>query len=37
MAYKLMYNTNDDTQNYHFGGLQLVVEAFGDPTNKNSI
>ena len=29
MADKLMYIANDDTQNYPFCRLQLVVETFG--------
>ena len=29
MAYKLMYILNDDTQNYPFCRLQLVVDPFG--------
>ena len=41
MVDKLMYNPDDDTQNYPFYGLQLVVETFGhstnEPTNQNSI
>ena len=37
MADKLMYISNDDTQNYTFCRLQLVVETFGKPTNPNLI
>ena len=41
MADKLMYIPNDDTQNYHFGRLQSVVETFGtqlnESTNHNSM
>ncbi len=41
MADKLMYNPNDDTQNYPFLGLQLVVDSLdtqiNKPTNQNSI
>ena len=33
MADKLMYKPNDDTQNYLFCRLQLVVETFGHLTN----
>ena len=40
MADKLMYIPNNDTQNYPFCRLQLVVKTFGntikEPTNKNS-
>ena len=40
MADKLMYIPNDDTQNYHFCRLQLVVETFitqlNFPSNQNS-
>ena len=32
MADKLMYIHNDDTQNYPFCGLQLMVEMFGCST-----
>ena len=32
MADKLMYISNDDTQNYPFSRLQLVVEMFGHST-----
>ena len=32
MAYKLMYIPNDDTQNYPFCRLKLVVEMFEHPT-----
>ena len=32
MADKLMYITNDDTQNYHFCRLKLVVETFEHST-----
>ncbi len=35
MADKLMYNSNDDTQNYPFGKLILVVEPFEHSTNQN--
>ena len=31
-AYKFMYISNDDTQNYPFFRLQLVVETFGHST-----
>ena len=41
MADKLMYTPNDDTQNYPYCSLQLVVKTFGyrtyEPTNQNSI
>ena len=43
MADKLMCTSNDDTQNYPFCRLQLVVKTFGhstydnEPTNQNSI
>ena len=33
---KLIYIPNDDTQNYPFCRLQLVVKTFGLPTNQNS-
>ena len=33
MVDKLMCISNDDTQNYPFCGLQLVVEMF-EPTNQ---
>ena len=40
MADKLMYISNDDTQNYPFYRLKLVVESFetefNEPTNQNS-
>ena len=40
-ADKLMFILNDDTQNYLFSRLQLLVETFGhstnEPTNQNSI
>ena len=36
MADKLIYIPNDDTQNYHFYRLRLVVETFNEPTNQNS-
>ena len=32
MADKLMYIPNNDTQNYFFSRLQLVVETFGHLT-----
>ncbi len=32
MADKLMYISNDDTQNYPFYSLELVVETFGHLT-----
>ena len=32
MADKLMYISNDDTQNYPFCRLQLAVETFGQST-----
>ena len=39
MADKWMYIPNDDSQNYPFCRLQLVVESFytqlGKPTNQN--
>ena len=36
MAHKKMYTPNDDTHNYPFSRLQLVVEAqFNELTNKN--
>ena len=36
---ELMFIPNDDTQNYNFCRLQLVVETFGlyEPKNQNSI
>ena len=38
---KLMYIPNDNTQNWHFCRLQLVVETswkqLNEPTNQNSI
>ena len=48
MGDKLMYIPNDDTQNYHFFRLQLVLESFGHsnlikvpkvvkPTNKKTL
>ena len=39
MADKLMYIPKDDTTNYPFCILQVVVETFGlnEPTNQNSI
>ena len=41
MAEKLMNIPNDDTQNFPFCKLQLVVETFGystyEPTNQNLI
>ena len=39
MADKSMYIHNDDTQNYHFCILELVVETFklNKPTNQNSV
>ena len=44
MADKLMFVSNNDTQNYPFSGSQLVVETFGEldtylyePTNQNLI
>ena len=36
MADKLMYITNDDTQNYHFCRLQLVVEMIGLLTKRTN-
>ena len=44
MSDKLIYIHNDDTQNYPFSRLQLVVEMFvkclktqpNEPTNQNS-
>ena len=40
MTDKLMYIPNEDTQNYPFCRLQLVVETFGhstsEPNNLNS-
>ena len=35
MANKLMYIPNDDTQNYPFCSLQLVVEAFKSKIHKS--
>ena len=35
-----MYIPHDNTQNYHFCKVQLVVETFGqlnEPTNQNSL
>ena len=32
MAYKFIYITNDNTQNYSFCRFQLVVETFGHST-----
>ncbi len=41
MADKLMYIPNDDTQNYPFSRLKLVVETLwhstNGPTNQNSL
>ena len=37
IADKLMYIPSNDTQNYPFCRLQLVVETFNEPTNQNSI
>ena len=37
MADKLMYILNDDTQNYPFFRLKLVVETLNDPTNQNTL
>ena len=41
MADKLMYIPNDDTHNYPFCRLKLLVETldfqFNKPTNKNSL
>ncbi len=41
MADKLMYNPNDDTQNYPICRLQLVVKRLdtklNEPTNHNSL
>ena len=41
MVDELMYISNDETQNYPFSRLQLVVETFGhstyDPINQKSI
>ena len=38
MAYRLMYITNDDTQNYPFCRLKLVVEMLKhSKTNQNSL
>ena len=38
MAGKLMYIHNDDTQNYPFSRLQLVVDThLSDETNQNLI
>ena len=38
MANKFMYIQNDDTQNYPFCRLQLVVDTqLIEPTNQNSI
>ena len=34
MADKLMYFLNDNTQNYPFHRLKLVVEKFGHPTKE---
>ena len=38
MADKLKYITNDDTQNYNFCRLHLVIETFGNQSKftKNS-
>ena len=36
MADKLMYISNNDTQNSHFYRIQLVVETL-EPTYQNSI
>ena len=39
MADKFMYIPNDDTQNYPFCKIQLMVETFGqlnEPTNQCS-
>ena len=37
MADKLMYIPNNDTRNYPFCGLQLMVETFRHSTNQNSL
>ena len=41
MADKLTYIPNDDTQNYPFCGLQLVVETLNtqlnEPNNQSSV
>ena len=39
IAVKFMYIPNDDTQNYPFCKLQLVVETFwpNKPTNQNPL
>ena len=34
IAVKLMYIPNDETQNYSFCRLQLVVETFGHSTKR---
>ena len=34
MTYKLMISTNNDTQNYPFCTLQLMVETFEHSTNE---
>ena len=36
MADKLMYIPNDDTHNYPFCRLQIVVDTFGDPSYKQT-
>ena len=36
MADKLIYIPNDDTQNYHFYRLQLVVKGLDTQLNKPS-
>ena len=37
MPNKLMYNPNDDTQNYPFCRLKLVVKTYEHSTNQNSL
>ena len=37
MPDKLMYILNDDTQNYQFCRLQLVIESFEHSANRNSL
>ena len=35
IAEKLLYISNDDTQNFPFYGLKLVVKTFGHTTSLN--
>ena len=37
MADNQMYITNDDTQNYPFSRLKLLIETFEKPSNQTSL